>query len=350
MNPEPSKGEASAVKSSLLYSYQVENDDPYRTFAESLEQMQLAEDLGYDSVLVSEHHLVENGYFPAPFVTCGAIAMRTDRLRLGSGVLLLPLYDPLHVAEHGTILDHVSRGRFILGVGYGYRQEEFDAFRVRLDERPARMREGLEAIRALWTEPEVHYEGEHFRYRGAKLRPHPLQKPHPPIWLAAKAPGAVRAAARLADAWFADPITTRQVLRERLDSYADALGKRGRPQQGFEFPLMREVYCAESDEKAWEEAREGVLSVYKEYLDWGHMLDDEGRPVPPGDDRALGLLRKRFIIGSPETCIREALRYREELGCTNLVMRMKFPGLPAERVQRSIRLWGEEVMPALEKA
>lgn len=335
------------MKSSLLYSYQVEHDDPYRTFAESVRQIEVAEELGYDGVYVSEHHLVENGYFPAPFVTCAAIAMKTRRMRIGPGVLLLPLYDPLHVAEHGTILDHVSQGRFVLAVGYGYRQQEFDAFGVKLDDRAARMREGVEAIRALWTQPKASYSGEHFRYDRVTLRPLPYQKPHPPIWMASKAPGAVRAAARHADAWFADPITPFSVLKERLTTYEEALGRCGKPTSGFDFPLMREAYCAESDAQAWAEARDGVLSVYKEYLDWGHLLDEQGREVRPGDERALEVLRARFIIGSPETCVREALRCRDELGCTNLVMRMKFPGIPAERVERSVRLWGERVMPAL---
>ncbi len=336
------------MKSSLLYSYQVEYDDPHRTFVDSLQQIAVAEDLGYDSVLISEHHLVANGYFPAPFVTMSAIAMKTQRMRIGSGVLLLPLYDPLHVAEHGAVLDHVSGGRFTLGVGYGYRQEEFDAFGVSLDDRPSRMREGIEAIRALWTQPEANYRGEHFRYENVTLRPLPLQKPHPPIWMASKAPGAVAAAARLAEAWFADPITPLSVLKDRLVVYRKALAKQGKPTEGYEFPLMREVYCAETDEQAWEEARDGVLAAYREYLDWGHLLDDEGNPVPPGDARALETLRPRFIIGSPETCIREALRYRDELDCTHMVMRMKFPGVPTERVIRSIRLWGERVMPEIE--
>ena len=335
------------MKSSLLYSYQVEHDDPYRTFAESLEQMMLAEQLGYDTVLVSEHHLVENGYFPAPVVTCGAIAMRVNRMRIGSGVLLLPLYDPLHVAEHGVIVDAISRGRFVLGVGYGYRQEEFDAFGVKLDDRASRMREGVQAIRELWTKPVANFRGKHFRYDGVTLRPRPTQSPHPPIWFSAKQRGAVIAAGRFGDAWFADPITPLSVLEERMVDYRGALASCGKPTSGFDFPLMREAYCAETDELAWREAKDGMLSVYKEYLDWGHMLDEAGNPVPKDDARALELLRRRFIVGSPETCIREALSYREKLGVTNLVMRMKFPGISAERVTNSIRLWGETVLPAL---
>ena len=335
------------MKSSLVYSYHVEYDDPYRTFAESLDQIQLAEDCGFDAALVTEHHLVPNGYFPAPLVPSGAIAMKTNTTRVGTGVLLLPLYEPLHVAEHAAILDVISNGRLVLGVGYGYRQEEFDAFKVKLEDRPVRMREGIESIREMWTKPVANYDGKVHNYKDIVLRPQPLQKPSPPIWMAAKQSGAVKLAARIADSWFADPVTPLAVLKQRMADYLATRQKHGLPTDGIEYPLFVEAYCAETDEQAWAEAREGVLFVYKEYLDWGHMLDEEGNPVPAGDSKILEVLRKRFIIESPETCIREALRRKEEMHTTNLVLRMKFPGISHERVMNSIKLWGEKVIPAL---
>jgi len=336
------------MKSSLVYSlHGFEYDDPHRTFRETVEQVQLAEQLGFDAALITEHHVVETGYFPAPLISCAALAAETRTIRLGTGVLLLPLYDPLHVAEHGAMVDVVSNGRLILGVGYGYRQEEFDAFGIPLDQRATRLREGIAALRALWTEKVTNYKGEVFEYHKVTQRPQPIQQPHPPIWMAAKADGAVRAAARWADAWFADPITPQSVQRQRLEAYKETLAKVGKPTKGFEFPVYREAYVAEDDERAWTEAKDGVLFIYQEYLDWGHLLDDEGRPVPAGSPGALDLLRSRFIIGSPETCIDRATRVRDELGCTNLVLRMKFPGVSQARTLNSIQLWGENVLPEL---
>jgi len=336
------------MKSSLIYSYQVEYGDGYRTFAESLVQMELAEKCGFDMALISEHHLVENGYFPAPFVTLGAVAVRTRKLRLAPGIIILPLYDPLHVAEHGAVLDVISGGRFTLGVGQGYRKEEFDAFHVPLRDRAGRMREEVEVIRALWTKPTVDYSGQRFNYRNVMLRPQPKQKPAPPIWVAAKKKSAVELAAEVGDAWFADPITPLEVLKQRLADYNAALKRHSKPTSGVEFPLMREVYCAESDEQAWAEARDPMLYVYQEYLDWGHMQDEQGNPVLPGDKGALEMLRKRFIVGSPETCVRECRKYQHEFGATNMIMRMKFPGLAHERVLNSIKLWSEKVMPHIQ--
>jgi alkanesulfonate monooxygenase SsuD/methylene tetrahydromethanopterin reductase-like flavin-dependent oxidoreductase (luciferase family) len=336
------------MKSSLVYSlHGFEYNDPVRTFRETVEQIQLAEQLGFDAALITEHHVVETGYFPAPLITATAVGMSTSRIRVGPGVLLLPLYDPLHVAEHGAMVDIVTEGRLILAVGYGYRQEEFDAFKVKLSDRPGRLTEGIRAIRSFWTDEVTNFEGKHFQYKNVHQRPQPIQKPHPPIWMAAKQEGAVRAAARVADCWFADPVTPSSVQKDRLRAYKETLAEVGKPTRGFDFPVYREAFCAESDEKAWEQAKDGVMFIYQEYLDWGHMLDEQGRPVPPKAPGALDMLRKRFIIGSPETCIREALRVKEELEGTNLVMRMKFPGIPQKRVLDSIRLWGEKVIPAI---
>jgi len=336
------------MKSSLIYSYQVEYGDGFRTFAESLAQIEMAEKYGFDTALISEHHLVENGYFPAPFVTLGALSVKTKKMRFAPGIIILPLYDPLHVAEHGTVLDVISGGRFTLGVGQGYRKEEFEAFHVPLRDRPGRMKEEIEVIRALWTRPTVDYNGQHFNYHNVMLRPQPTQKPAPPIWVAAKKKSAVELAAEVGDAWFADPITPLEVLKQRMVDYKATLKRSNKPADGYEFPLMREVYCADTDEQAWAEARDPMLYIYKEYLDWGHMQDEQGNPVPPGDAKALELLRKRFIVGSPETCVKECQKYQRELGATNLIMRMKFPGLAHERVLNSIKLWSEKVMPHIQ--
>ena len=336
------------MKSSLVFSlHGFEYNDPPRTFRETLEQVQLADRLGFDAALICEHHVEAAGFFPAPLVVCAALATATERIRIGTGVLLLPLYEPLHVAEHAAMVDIVSGGRFILGVGYGYRQEEFDAFRIPLDERPGRLKEGIQSIEALWMNDVTNYEGKHVQYRNVTHRPQPVQSPRPPIWMAAKAEGAVRQAARIADVWFADPVTPFAVLKKRLAAYKETRAKIGKSTSGFEFPVFREAFVADTDEQAWEDVKKGVLHIYQEYLDWGHLLDEEGKPVPPGTPGALEQLRERFIIGSPETCIKGALRVKEELGCTNIVLRIKFPTIPQEKTLNAIRLWAEKVAPAI---
>ena len=337
------------MKFALHYSYQSRTGHWVDAYHNSLEQIALAEKYGFDMVTTSEHHMVEdNGYFPSNMVTCAGIATRTEKMRIGTCVLLLPFYHPLAVAEDATVLDIMSRGRFVLGVGLGYRREEFAAFNVPFEERAARFEEALGLVRRLMTERGVTHTGPYFPMEDVTLMPRPVQKPCPPIWVAAKLPAAIRRAARMGNAWFADPVTPLKVLKERKQVYLDALAETGKDASQVEFPLRREAYVAEESERAWEEAREPMLYNYQEYLDWGHLVDDEGRPVKRGAE-AMENLRRRFIVGSPSDCIRQIRRYQEELGTTSIHFRIQFPGLDHGKILNSIRLLGEEVLPHFQR-
>ena len=337
------------MKFALHYSYQSRTGHWVDAYHNSLEQIALAEKYGFDMVTTSEHHMVEdNGYFPSNMVTCAGIATRTEKMRIGTCVLLLPFYHPLAVAEDATVLDIMSRGRFVLGVGLGYRREEFAAFNVPFEERAARFEEALGLVRRLMTERGVTHPGPYFPMEDVTLMPRPVQNPCPPIWVAAKLPAAIRRAARMGNAWFADPVTPLKVLKERKQVYLDALAETGKDASQVEFPLRREAYVAEESERAWEEAREPMLYNYQEYLDWGHLVDDEGRPVKRGAE-AMENLRRRFIVGSPSDCIRQIRRYQEELGTTSIHFRIQFPGLDHGKILNSIRLLGEEVLPHFQR-
>ena len=337
------------MKFALHYSYQSRTGHWVDAYHNSLEQIALAEKYGFDMVTTSEHHMVEdNGYFPSNMVTCAGIATRTEKMRIGTCVLLLPFYHPLAVAEDATVLDIMSRGRFVLGVGLGYRREEFAAFNVPFEQRAARFEEALGLVRRLMTERSVTHPGPYFPMEDVTLMPRPVQNPCPPIWVAAKLPAAIRRAARMGNAWFADPVTPLKVLKERKQVYLDALAETGKDASQVEFPLRREAYVAEESKQAWEEAREPMLYNYQEYLDWGHLVDDEGRPVKRGAE-AMENLRRRFIVGSPSDCIRQIRRYQEELGTTSIHFRIQFPGLDHGKILNSIRLLGEEVLPHFQR-
>jgi alkanesulfonate monooxygenase SsuD/methylene tetrahydromethanopterin reductase-like flavin-dependent oxidoreductase (luciferase family) len=181
--------------------------------------------------------------------------------------------------------------------------------------------------------------------RDATLAPRPVQSPRPPFWIAAKKRAAIERAARLGDGWYIDPVAPLQVVRRGLLDFRRALEEAGRSLEGADVILRREAYLAREPGRAWEEAREAILYNYREYLNWGHLMDEEGRPVPPGA-RSLEGLRPRFLVGTPEECIREVEGYRRDLGVvTHLVLRMQFPGLSQDQVLNSIRLFGEEVLP-----
>lgn len=321
-------------------------DSAARVFEEAVEEIVLAESLGFDCAFISEHHFVENDFFPSPLIALSFLAARTSRIRVGPGVLLLPLYDPVHVAEDAAVLDVISGGRLILGIGQGYRPEEFQAFRIDLRDRPGLLREGAEVIRGLWSQSSLTYTGARFRVEGLSLRPKPLQKPAPPIWIAAKKRKAVELAGEVGDGWFADPITPMRIIRDNRTHWERSVVSSGKNPGDQSFAYYREFFVGADDRSAWEVGRAPMMAGYRNYLRWGHLVDDEGRAIPPERADVLeDLVRKRFTLGGAARCREDLQMIRESLDPTHLIMKMKFPGLSHDLVMASIRRFGEQVMP-----
>src|SRR5262249_25262123 len=170
-----------------------------RLWRELIDLIAWAETIGWDDVLLSEHHFTEDGYPPSPIVLASAIAARTTSIRIGQFVALLPLYHPVRLAEDGAMVDIVSGGRFELGVGLGYRAEEFAGYGIPIKGRGVRADEALQIIRRLWQGETVTFKGRHFQIKKARLSPLPLQRPNPPIWVGGYTPSAYRRAARYGD-------------------------------------------------------------------------------------------------------------------------------------------------------
>jgi alkanesulfonate monooxygenase SsuD/methylene tetrahydromethanopterin reductase-like flavin-dependent oxidoreductase (luciferase family) len=155
---------------------------PYpKLLRELLDQIVAVEGMGYDNVWVTEHHFVEDDYNPSVMTAMAAIAARTERIRIGSFVMLMPFQNPLRIAEDGACVDNWSNGRLELGVGQGYRIDEFSGFCMSRPERTARMAEGIQLVDRLWTEEKVTFEGKFSRVKNVTISPRPAQKPRPPI-------------------------------------------------------------------------------------------------------------------------------------------------------------------------
>jgi probable F420-dependent oxidoreductase len=306
-------------------------------YSETLEQTRVAEKLGYDSVWLPEHHLMA-GYVPSPMLGLAAVAAVTDRIALGTDVAILPFYPPVRLAEEAAMLADMSGARFFLGVGLGYRPEEFAAFGIPYEQRGARMTEGLSIVRDLLRRENVTYEGDHFSLREVTVHPRPQVEI--PILVGGWSAPALRRAAELGDAWFPGPTADLNKLRMCLDIYERELASRGKTRT--EFPIFREVWVA--DEPAL--LREGVdrlQALYvDDYLTWQHR-NVEADAGDPWDD----LRRDRFIVGSPTDVADEIARYREELGITHLVARMHFHASDHRAVLRSMELFAEQAMPTL---
>lgn len=340
------------MKFGLAFSLQSATGDWAAVYQQFLEQVKFVEESGFDMVVVSEHHFVPDGWVPSERVVCSAIAACTSRMRIGTAVTLLPLHHPVKVAEDTAVLDVISNGRFILGLGLGSRREEFEAFGVPLEERVPRFREGVKLVRKLLSEENVSHQGRFFKVSNISVTPRPVQKPSPPIWIGADSNPAVRRAAKLGDAWIANTLTPFTILKDYVKSYREELKRQGRDFDKLERPLRREAYVAKDSDTAWNEAKPGILRLFGEdYYRWGALIDEGGRRVTPERytfQEYLMELRKRFIIGGPDEVIEKIENYRREFNPTLILLRINSPGLPHEKAMEAIRLLATKVMPHFE--
>ncbi|HTY76586.1 MAG TPA: LLM class flavin-dependent oxidoreductase [Candidatus Bathyarchaeia archaeon] len=313
-------------------------------FREHLEQVRLASAVGFDSVWASQHYLSDPFSYFQPLPVLARVAAEAGTMALGTGVLLLPLHHPVEIAEQVATLDVISGGRFIFGVGLGYRDVETEAMGQDPRERVGRFTEGLEVIERLWTGEPVSYTGRHFMLRDVRISMPPEQRPRPPIWLAANANGGVRRAARLGDAWLMNPHTTLETLERQLALFRETRRALGRP-PAAEIPLIKECFVAPDRTTAVAEARPFLGAKYEAYRRW-----EQDKALPAGETFASdfeALARDRFLLGDPAKVREDIARYRERLGVTMLIVRVQWPRMEQAKVLRSIRLLGEQVFPHL---
>ncbi len=321
--------------------------DHRQLYSEMLEDISIAEELGFDSAWLTEHHFLSDGYCPSLMVTAAAIAARTKKIRIGTGVLLLPLYNPVKVAEDAAVVDIISDGRLILGLGLGYRKEEFDAFEVSLKHRKGRMEEGIEILQKSWGRGPFSFKGKYFEYENLNVTPKPVQNPIP-IWIGAYQEPAIRRVARLGVPLYLASVGTIPVLQRELGMFHDALREFGRDPQKIEQPLVRDVHVSNKrKEKTWEEIKKHVTYIYKGYAEWGSMVDGEGNAITDPNDPKLEMTAKeQGIFGTPEECVEKILAFQKALPTFNhLICRFEFPGITHEQVISSLKLFAEKVMP-----
>ena len=201
-----------------------------RLYRDILDQIAWGENNGFEDVWLSEHHFIEDGYLPSILPMAAAIAGRTTRIRIASGVLLMPFYNPIRLAEDIATVDVISGGRFELGVGIGFKLEEFDGFAVPSKQRGARTDQSLDIVRRALAGETITFKSEFFEFRNVKVTPEPIQKPHPPIWLGGFTPAALRRAVR-----FGDGFTVPGANRDVYDRYVIELRKAGRPTDDIRF-------------------------------------------------------------------------------------------------------------------
>ena len=317
-----------------------------RVIDEIIAEAQAVEASGWDGCFLTEHHQQEDGYLPNPLLLAGLVGMKTQRIKVGTCVLLLPLHQPVHVAEHCAVIDLTTKGRLILSIGVGYQPHDFEAFGVPIAERATRTEEALEVLRRCWTGQRFSSTGKHFHYTNTLITPVPFQRPGPPVWMAAWTAPGLRRAARMTDGWIADPVQSLPVIKDYASRYRAAAEKAGRKPH---ICLMRDAVMANSMKEA-EAQSEPTMYTHRFYFHYGAYVPDEYlKDVKRPEDLTFARAAKdRLIVGSPDDCLEQLQRWQEEIRPDYLIMRFRQPGGPShQKTLEAIRLFGEKVIPKL---
>ena len=303
-----------------------------------LRQIAWAETIGYDDVWLTEHHFCDDGHAPSILPLAAAVAATTQRIRIGTVVLLLPLHDAVRVAEDCATIDILSRGRFELGVGIGYRPQECAGLGRDARDRATLMDEGLTIIRRLWEGESVDFDGKHYRLQGLRLSPPPQQRPRPPLWVGGFAPAAAKRAARLADGYIG---TADMVEQARI--FKDEWQRLGRPGRGRLAGGHFWLIVSRDPARTFAAVAPHVQYQIEVYNEW---LKDAGQALFPAiegpeDLKRLGILN----VVTPAEAVDIIGAYVEATGIERYYCWTVPPGYPVERMNEHLALFADEVMP-----
>ena len=334
---------------------------------EALAQIELADQLGIDEVWLGEHRFSRHGLLSGIWSFAGLVAGRTERIRIGTTVVVLPLHNPILVAEEAAMVDNISGGRLNLGIGAGYQRQEFDGLGVDINESRERFYEAVDVIKKAWTEETLTYHGKFTNVDNLWVLPKPLQQPHPPLFQAVStSPASIDFAARNQIQVIAGGPTdilgqapqVIQAWREKMEEY-------GHPHEHLDPPMSKGIYVAPTVEEAERDAGELQNSSPRILNSQGNngaigMPTDKDGNVPPGyghwanrqsdrdrrDDPGHAGLPP--LVGTPELVI-ERLKETQAAGINHVFGNFGFPGLPHEKVLRSIEMFAKEVMPHVQE-
>lgn len=343
-----------------------ESQQPDEVFLNIVEEAVLADELGFDTYWLGEHHFSRHGILGDPMVLASHIAARTERVRIGTAVLVLPLHNPIRLAEQIAMVDVLSGGRIELGVGAGYQRREFEALGVPIEEARARFLEALDVLLLAWTNDALVYDGQFTTVRAEQriqVLPKPVQRPHPPVYQAVSvSPESIElAASRGVPIMVGGPTDVLGRAPEVVRLWESKMREHGNDPAGYDLPCLQIAYVAPTDEEA-------AADIAQLDAEWSlRVLREVGSPiardgaVPEGYQHWVGRWDQQELrsgapvrseipplVGSPKT-VAERLREVERLGIHNVFGRFAIPGLPHDKVMRSIELFGREVIPQFDR-
>jgi alkanesulfonate monooxygenase SsuD/methylene tetrahydromethanopterin reductase-like flavin-dependent oxidoreductase (luciferase family) len=327
-------------------------------FQELMQTVDAAEAWGLDGIWLGEiHFLPTRSILCSPLVVAGAIASRTKRMCVGTAVHVIPLRNPLGVAEDVATLDHLSGGRFEFGIGRSGSPRSYNALGVPYEESQGRLIEGLEVMREAWKGKPFSFDGKYFHVDNAVIRPRPLQQPHPPVRIAALNPASFTRAAELGLHIFVGLRGTDiSVLRGHIESYQATWSAAGHPGEGSVY-LRIPLYAAPTDAAAIDESRDSIIYYFRRQSDLartgtGSGTTTTGQRLAQADELAVisheHILRERVVVGSAATLVKRLRQLREDLRLDGVIVEPNPGGMiPLDHMMQSLRILAEDIAPAL---
>jgi alkanesulfonate monooxygenase SsuD/methylene tetrahydromethanopterin reductase-like flavin-dependent oxidoreductase (luciferase family) len=327
-------------------------------YGDTMAQIEHGDRLGFDTAWLAELHFYpEFSVMSSPLIVAAAAAQRTQRIRLGMAVSLLPLSDPIRSAEDAATVDILSNGRLVFGVGRGTNPLHYGGFNIPMEESRDRFTEALDVVTQAWTLERVNFEGKYYRVKDVAVHPKPLQKPHPPIRIATNSSDTFPLAGRLGYPMFSSLVVVPLPrFRKDIAVYWQTFEEAGHRRTGDEVALLFPVYVAETEAEAQTVPRESIM----------HYFDVLGRRMVAGDGDLDAATRERnkemrarlqaltfeevresvAIIGTREHCIERITWLREEFQLSELICWFNPGGLmPPETVLRSMSRFATHIKP-----
>jgi len=327
---------------------------------EQIALMESAEDLGFDSIWPAEHHFSEYGFCASPALSLAAVARTTRRIRLCTGVVVLPFNHPVRVAEDYAMLDNLSGGRVELGVGRGYQPIEYQGYGIDQSRSRELFDESIEIVRRAWTNERLDFEGRYYRFHDVEVRPRPFQQPHPPIWLAALSEETFEKAGRLGFNLLCSPVFggSLPAARERIARYREALEKHGHDPSTREVGALVMVYAGRSQEEARREFADPVIWYFRTF--GKYVAPKLGQPAVPSYEwytqiRDLAsvvewdqlLEHGAEVCGEADYVTERIAQIRDEIGIDHFLCWTRLGGLAADKVRGHMERMRDSVMPEL---
>ena len=331
-----------------LYTGQIplDSDKTFHTeYADMISFARLTEEVGLDAAWLSEHHFAADGYLPSLLAMLAAFATATERIELGTGVILAPFHDPIRMAEDFAVVDQISNGRTIAGFGIAWRDEEFREFNIPVKSRVGRTKELVEIMRLAWNEDRFDYNGKHFTYSGVAVTPKPARVP--PILVGGFVDDAIKRAGRIGDGYISSRATPERVAQafEMAAEERKKAGHEGPPIVG----LLQNAFVTNDPDGDWDMVYRGIGHQLGVYAGWRTGTDVPEKPlevVPPAEDD----IRRTTAYGTPDQVFGFLEPLAKLLGSypeSHIVLRFYYPGMPAEAAASSIELFAKEVAPRL---